>query len=327
MNTIPKRHPQGRTHIRKFESQHSKAVDKLKVYGTLMRLPRPIGIYLLFWPGLWGLLAGAYPQLPQLFMIILFGMGAVCMRGFGCVINDLWDLPLDGFVARTQKRPLATHLLRTQEAFILAAILGLASFGILLSFNKTAILVGLLVVPLVLIYPYMKRVTFWAQGVLGITFSWGVLLGWVCENTSPRVGALICLYGASVLWVVAYDTLYGWQDMEDDALLGLKSTSLLWKKFPKGFLSVLYGSSLILFVFFGFLQNRGIIFYGTLASIGLYFFWQVSQVDIKNATACLRAFKSANWAQGLLAFGLLFDAINKVSVNDLISYFIQTTAS
>ncbi len=216
--------------------------DWLVPYAQLARWDRPVGIWLLFIPCLWGMFFVATSQqtLPQLLSIaVLFLIGSVAMRGAGCIINDLWDRDLDRKVARTKNRPLASGVITRRQAFVWMLVHLLIGALVLFQFNKLTILIGLASLPLIILYPLMKRITFWPQAFLGITFNWGVLLG-ATVITGKISPALLWLYGAAVLWTLAYDTIYAFQDIEDDIRIGVRSTARLFNHHVKPVLTVFY---------------------------------------------------------------------------------------
>ncbi len=202
---------------------------KLKPFAQLARWDRPIGIWLLFWPCVWGLaLAPGFQSLPEaqsLSLLVLFFIGAVAMRGAGCTLNDLTDRKLDAQVARTKDRPLANGSVSVNAAIVFIVLQSLVGAAVLFQLSTPAIIIGLLMVPLIALYPWMKRITWWPQILLGIIFNSGALIGWAAIENSISHPALF-LYLAGVFWTLAYDTIYAHLDMADDALIGIKSTAL-----------------------------------------------------------------------------------------------------
>lgn len=197
-------------------------------YAGLMRLDRPIGTWLLLLPGWWAImLAGGGWRGADWGLMVLFGLGAVIMRGAGCVINDMWDRDLDRMVERTRGRPLAAGLVSRRQAGLFALLLCGAGFLILLQMTGLAIVLGVMTLPLIISYPLMKRVTWWPQAFLGLTFNAGALIGWAAVTGDLPVAAW-GLYVAGILWTLAYDTVYAHQDKDDDALVGIRSTALLF---------------------------------------------------------------------------------------------------
>lgn len=212
------------TDIKKLVWIEQKLPEQARPYAYLMRIDRPIGIWLLLIPGIWGI-AAASPGFPSIYTCILFLIGSVLMRGAGCVINDLWDKDLDKKVERTANRPLASGAITEKNAKIFLATLLLLSFFILIQFNSTTIILGFASIPLIAMYPLMKRYTYWPQIMLGITFNMSVLMGYSAV-TGETSSTAILLYLGAIFWTIGYDTIYAHQDKEDDALIGIKSTAL-----------------------------------------------------------------------------------------------------
>ncbi len=221
---------------------------KLRPYALLARLDRPIGAWLLYMPGLWAITLGARGQ-PMLGLALLFLVGAFATRGAGCVVNDLWDRDLDRRVARTAQRPLAAGTVTPFQALVFLALLGVIGLAVLLLLPPFAWLVGAASLPLVVLYPLAKRVTWWPQAVLGLTFSWGALLGGAAAH-APLAPALI-LYAAAFFWILGYDTIYALQDRDDDALVGIRSTARLFGDRSRRFIALFYGAMLICLVLAG----------------------------------------------------------------------------
>jgi len=300
-------------------------------FGQLMRLDRPIGSRLLFWPCIWGLLLGCYqlklsfaagsaplkpdsPYLPFslgyyydfsalgffIFAAFIMGCGAVLMRGAGCAYNDLADYKIDARVARTATRPLPSGRLRRREAWALIAALMVLSLILLLQFNCFAIILTLASLLIVAFYPFAKRVFAWPQLVLGLCFNWGALAGFAAVCGALNWPAL-CLYAGAVLWTIGYDTIYAHQDREDDALLGLHSTALFFGAKSLLALCLLYSLSFAL-IFSAFYAAGG-GFWSLLGAVlaGCVLFYQLIRFDMNNADLCLRLFKANNWAGWALA--------------------------
>ena len=272
-------------------------------YLRLARLDRPIGIWLLLLPCWWGLaLAGGGVVEIQLFA--LFALGAVIMRAAGCTINDMADREFDAKVARTSTRPLASGVVSLSRAGLFLALLLLAGLAVLLSFNRTTFLLALMAIPLVIFYPFMKRITWWPQAFLGLTFNWGVLLGW----TALRGGlepVVVTLYGGAVLWTLGYDTIYAHQDKHDDTLTGVKSTALRLGENTRSWLFVFYGGAVASIALAGWMAGLAPLFYLALAVAAAHLCWQTAQLDINDAANCLATFKSNMWT-GLLVLAALF---------------------
>jgi len=275
-----------------------------KTYIRLARLHRPLPILLLLLPSWWGI-ALSSPGLPSLFLLFLFACGAILMRSAGCVYNDLVDQDLDAQVTRTASRPLSSKALSSKEAIVfLMSLLALSSL-ILLSLPFPVILTGVFALGLVLLYPWMKRITYWPQLFLGLTFNIGILMGWLCMNSTLSSVPLL-FYGGAILWTIGYDTLYAFQDREDDLLAGIKSSALVVSSSPKTFLSIVYGSTLCVWGLGGLTAQLGAIYWLFLSTIGFHFFWQIYSLKENIPKNCLKRFES-NIETGLLLFlGLVF---------------------
>jgi len=273
-------------------------------YCRLARLDRPIGTALLLWPCFWGIALAAGGQgLPDLRLLALFAVGAVVMRAAGCVINDISDRDIDARVARTASRPLASGALSSLNAWLFLAALLAVGLVILLQLNRTAILLGIAALPLVAVYPFMKRITWWPQAWLGLTFNWGTLMGWAAVTGAPAWPA-VALYGAGIAWTLGYDTIYAHQDKQDDALIGVKSSARRLGAATRPWLFAFYGVSLALLALAGALAGLAWPFTLGLALAGAQLAWQAGTVDIDDAADCLAKFKS----NGLFG-GLIFAAI------------------
>jgi 4-hydroxybenzoate polyprenyltransferase len=279
-------------------------------YLLLMRFDRPIGVWLLLWPGWWAitLAAVAEGRSPSLTLLLLFALGAVLMRGAGCVINDLWDRDIDSKVARTAARPLASGRVRVRQALLfLAALLG-ASLLILLQLTPTAIWLGVASLALVVAYPFMKRVTYWPQAFLGLTFNWGALMGWVAVTDGLSWPALL-LYLGGLCWTLGYDTIYAYQDREDDALIGIKSSALKLGERPRPWLYGFYGLGLASIAAAALAVGAGWLFWlGWLAAL-VQALWQVATLDLLQPRVCLRRFQSNRYLGLLIWLGILGAAL------------------
>ena len=260
-------------------------------YALLARLDRPIGFFLLFLPGLWGVLAGRAGRSDTVFLILLFAAGSLAMRAAGCVVNDLWDRDIDRMVARTAGRPLASGALRPRHALLFLFFLLLAGLLILLQLNPLAQALGVFSLFLVGLYPLAKRVTWWPQLVMGFTFGFGAPLGYAAA--AGRIDAVWCaLYGAAILWDLGFDTIYAHQDREDDALIGLKSTARLFGESSSVFLAACYSGTILLLALAGFLAEFSPVFYLALALPAWLLAMQVKRLNIHDAAGCLALFKS-----------------------------------
>ena len=277
--------------------------ESWRPYALLMRLDRPIGSWLLFLPGLWAFAMAAPSWGRGLWLTALFGLGAVLMRGAGCVVNDLWDRDLDRKVERTAGRPLASGAIRPKQA--LAFLLGvlLVSLLILLQLNLAAIILGLLSLVPVALYPLAKRVTDYPQAVLGVVFSWAAPMGYATV-TGGLDAAALALWAAGFFWILGYDTIYAHQDREDDALVGIRSTALRFGERTRPFLTACYAVTVALLVLSGWLAGLSWWFLPALLLPAALLARQVVALDIRDPGLCLRLFK-ANREVGL-AIALAF---------------------
>lgn len=280
-------------------------------YLRLARLDRPIGSWLLLLPCWWSsalAAVAASKTAPSLLHLALFFVGAFAMRGAGCTWNDIVDRDLDASVERTRSRPIPSGRVSVVRAFgflLLQALIGLA---VLISFNAFTIALGIASLAIVAVYPFMKRITYWPQIVLGLAFSWGALMGWAATFGRLDAPALL-LYAGSIAWVIGYDTIYAHQDREDDALIGIKSTALLFGERTKPMLGLFYALAVTLIAAAGFTAGAGLVFgIGLLAFAG-HLAWQVARLDIEDPDRCLALFKSDRDAGLILFVGLLLDAL------------------
>ena len=276
----------------------------LKIFIELTRLNKPIGFMLLFWPCAWGLaFANSYKQNSELFIyyLILFFLGSVLMRSAGCIFNDIVDKDFDKKVKRTKKRPIASGKISIFQSFVYVTLLCLLALIVLLQFNLTTILLGLSSMILAFSYPFMKRITYWPQLFLGITFNWGILMAWTSMGNEISFNILL-LYLAAIFWTLGYDTIYGAQDMSDDEIIGLKSTSIKFKNNIKTFVYVCYFLS-VTFLTFLFIINKIDI---NLSSLFFIIFiitllYQLKIFKKNKPESCLSAFKFNN-ISGLILF-------------------------
>lgn len=270
-----------------------------------MRADRPIGTWLLLWPALWSIGLSSHVHEINLFkenwlLIIFFTVGAFVMRGAGCVVNDLWDHAADAKVERTKYRPLPSGRVSRAGAFVFLSFLSLIGLYILLQLNNFTQLVGVFSLILIIVYPLMKRVTYWPQLMLGFTFNWGALMGWAAVSGTIELPAII-LYVGGIFWTLGYDTIYAHQDREDDILVGVKSTALKFGRSTNVWLTYFYGICIILFVIAGNLSNMKISFYlGMLIAAG-HLLYQLKKLNIDDRDLCLNLFKS-NHHFGLIVF-------------------------
>ncbi|MEM8985469.1 MAG: 4-hydroxybenzoate octaprenyltransferase [Pseudomonadota bacterium] len=281
----------------------ARAPAPAKPYLRLMRADRPVGVWLLFWPCVWGLtlVTGAEGYvLPNPGYVFLFLIGAIVMRGAGCVYNDIIDRDIDAGVARTAGRPLPAGQVSPKAAAAFLFALSLIGLWVLVQFNGFTIALGVGSLALVAAYPFMKRITYWPQAWLGLTFNWGVLMGWASE-TGGLAAPAFALYAAGVAWTLGYDTIYAHQDKEDDALLGVKSTALKFGEKTKIWLGGFYAVAFGLFCLAAALAGLAWPAFAGLALAGLHFAWQVWRLDIDAPDKCLGLFKSNVWI-GLIVF-------------------------
>ena len=266
-------------------------------YALLARLDRPIGVWLLFLPGVWGILLAGAPAGQTLWLIALFAIGSLVMRSAGCVVNDLWDRDIDRMVERTAGRPLASGALRARHALIFLAVLLAAGLAVLLQLNGLAQALGVGSLLLVALYPLAKRVTWWPQLVMGFTFGFGAPMGYIAAG--GRIGlAWAAIYGAAILWDLGFDTVYAHQDREDDALVGVKSTARLFNENTGPFLAACYAGAVALLALAGWLAGLSGWFYAALSLPAALLAWQVRALDIHDPGLCLRLFR-ANREVGL----------------------------
>ncbi len=279
-------------------------VTILNDYIQISRMNHPIGIWLLLFPGLTGLSTGLSP-IPVNYWIIFF-VGAVAMRSAGCIYNDMVDRPFDGKVSRTKLRPLVRKELPLSIRWAAIYLFINLAVGLtcLLFLNLSAILMGFITATMIVVYPWMKRITYWPQLFLGFTMNMGFVIG-MCAVEAQLSLSVVLMYLGMVAWTLGYDTIYGFQDMEDDALIGVRSSSLKTQKYPKLFLSVCYGSSLLMWAGAGFLLLGGKLTLLLLGVIVGLLIWQVFTLKVDVPVNCLRRFKSNRWVAILLFLMLL----------------------
>ncbi len=259
---------------------------------------------LLFWPCLWGLTV-AYDFKSDLnifyYYCLLFLLGSILMRSAGCIVNDIADKNFDKKVERTKNRPIASEKVSLNRAIIYSFILCVLAFLVLINFNKFTILMALLSMPLAFTYPLMKRFTYWPQLFLGITFNYGLVLAWISLNNSLNLVPIIFYFGA-IFWTLGYDTIYGYQDIKDDEIIGVKSTSIKFKNNPKIFISLCYSFFFISLILLGILMNYKIIYFISLIITFFHLMiYQVKNLNVENPNQCLQKFKSNNFL-GLIVF-------------------------
>jgi 4-hydroxybenzoate polyprenyltransferase len=284
-------------------------------YLRLSRLDRPIGSWLLLIPCWWSaaLAAGVTGIIGRLPVILaLFLVGAFVMRGAGCTWNDITDRDLDARVERTRSRPIPAGQVSVPQAFVFLVIQALIGLAVLLQFNRFAVMTGIASLVIVAVYPFMKRITWWPQIVLGLAFSWGALMGFAV--TQARIDATaLALYAGSIAWVIGYDTIYAHQDAEDDALIGIKSTALLFGARTHRALMAFYAAAVLLIGVALVLSGAGVPAWIGLGAFAAHLVWQIRRLEISDPALCLRIFKSNRDAGLLLFAGFLVDAVMRAN--------------
>ena len=271
----------------------------VRPYASLMRLDRPIGVWLLFWPCAWGVALAGIGQ-RGISLILWLALGAFVMRSAGCVYNDIVDRDLDARVERTRLRPLASKRVSVKRAWALLIALSLVGLLVLLQLNLTAQLIALASLALVAAYPFMKRITWWPQAWLGLVFSWGALVGWAAVEGAVAPPALL-LYAGSVCWVIGYDTVYALQDREDDALVGVKSSALALGSRARAGVALFYFLALLLWGAAIWQVRAEALALAALLPIAVHLFWQVATLKPEDGANALAKFRSNRFA-GLLMF-------------------------
>ena len=280
--------------------------EKLQNYIELTRIKKPIGFMLLFWPCVWGLVL-AYDFNNKLnnliYFFLLFLAGAILMRSAGCTVNDIIDRKFDTLVARTKNRPIASGKVSPLEGLVLTSILCFLALIVLVQFNKLTIILALGSMPLAFSYPYMKRLTYWPQLFLGVTFNYGLVLGWTSITNSLNLLPFLLYFGA-IFCTLGYDTIYGYQDIKDDEIIGVKSTSIKFKKNPKFFITICYSLTSISLITVGIIMEFKLIYFLFLLLVMFHlFFMQIKKLEIDSETSCLKVFRSNN----LLGFIILLN--------------------
>jgi 4-hydroxybenzoate polyprenyltransferase len=278
-------------------------------YLRLARLDRPIGSWLLLMPCWWsvGLAAVHARSQVNVWHLLLFFIGAFAMRGAGCTWNDIVDRDLDARVERTRSRPIPSGQVTVASAAAFLLLQALVGLAVLLQFNRFTIYVGFASLAVVAIYPFMKRITYWPQIVLGLAFSWGALMGWPATFARLDLPALL-LYAGAISWVIGYDTIYAHQDREDDALIGIKSTALLFRERTKPMLALFYALAVALIALAGWSAGAGLLFALGLLAFATHLAWQIARLDVDDPIDCLVVFKSNRDAGLILFAGLVLDA-------------------
>ena len=282
-------------------------MEKFQIFIQLTRLNKPIGILLLFWPCVWGLALGYYfnrETTLYLKYIVLFFLGSVLMRSAGCIFNDIVDRDFDKKVERTKERPIAAGKISVLESFMYIILICLAALFILLQFNLLTIVLGISSMFLAFAYPFMKRITYWPQLFLGLTFNWGIIMGWTSLTNNISIEPLV-LYLSAIFWTLGYDTIYGLQDIRDDEIIGAKSTSIKFKNNLKVFVGGCY-CLCVLFILIMFLMmemNKYLVL--LLIPFIISLVYQMKLFNIDNPKSCLTAFRINNLS-GLLIFIFIF---------------------
>ena len=282
-------------------------MEQLKIFIDLTRLNKPIGFMLLFWPCSWGLAYALYYEKNTytfLYYLILFFFGSVLMRSAGCIFNDIVDKDYDKKVLRTKKRPIADGKISVKKSLIYVMMLCLMAFIILIQFNVLTILLGMGSMLLAFTYPFMKRITYWPQLFLGLTFNWGLIMSWAAVNND--ISLEICLlYLSAIFWTLGYDTIYGAQDMSDDEIIGLKSTSIKFKNHMKLFVSISYAISSLTLIYI-FKNNLGLNYFTIMLALFVFsLFYQILKFNKENSNSCLKMFKLNNFSGLVLFLGIL----------------------
>ena len=279
-------------------------MNQFNLFIELIRLKKPIGFMLLFWPCAWGLTIAynfSNEKITYIYYLALFLAGAVLMRSAGGIVNDIVDRKFDKKVFRTKNRPIASGKVSVFRGLIYSLTLCSIAFLVLIQFNLLTIALALVSMPLAFSYPLMKRYTYWPQLFLGITFNYGLLLGWT-SITNEITFIPFVLYIGAIFWTLGFDTIYGFQDIKDDEIIGLKSTSIKFKSDPKKFLILCYSIFLLSLLIIGFLLKLNQIYFMILIIVALHmFFFQIYKLDINKTSSCLNIFKSNNFL-GLLIF-------------------------
>jgi 4-hydroxybenzoate polyprenyltransferase len=276
----------------------------ISIFFELTRLKKPIGYMLLFWPCAWGLTIAYDFQNGfenYILYIFLFFSGAVLMRSAGCIVNDIIDKNYDQKVERTKNRPLASNKISVRSALVIALILCLLALLVLINFNNLTIILALCSMPFAFTYPLMKRFTYWPQLFLGLTFNYGLLLGWVSIKESISLAPLIFYFGA-IFWTLGYDTIYGYQDIKDDEIIGVKSTSIKFKNSPKTFIGSSYFLFFVCLILIGYFMKFNNLYYLFLLIPFFHLFlYQIKNWEVNNSNSCHKKFKSNN-TLGLIVF-------------------------
>ena len=280
---------------------------KLLAYAQLMRLNRPIGIYLLLWPTLWALWIAAQ-GMPDIHLLLIFSGGVILMRSAGCVINDYADRHVDGSVKRTQHRPLVTGQVKPKEALILFALLCLMAFGLVLLTDMITVLWSVGGLALATTYPFMKRYTYLPQVVLGAAFAWAIPMAFSAQmGFMPPIAWV--LYTVVVIWTIAYDTMYAMVDRDDDIKIGVKSTAILFADYDKGIIGLLQAFTIIGLILIGHHESLGFTYYTSLAVVAILFLYQQKLIYYRDRKGCFQAFLNNHWVGMVIFLGLFIDSL------------------
>jgi len=283
-------------------------MNQINLFIELTRLKKPIGFMLLFWPCAWGLTL-AYDFSTDLrkyfFYLTLFFLGSVLMRSAGCIVNDILDKEFDKKVFRTKNRPIASNQISIKLGIFYVVLLCFFALLVLLNFNNYTIILALGSMPLAFTYPLMKRYTYWPQLFLGITFNYGLLMSWASINSQVEQIPFIFYIGA-IFWTLGYDTIYGYQDLKDDEIIGLKSTAIKFKSNPFSLLIICYSIFTLVLITIGYLMRLNELFFISMIIIFFQmFYFQIKKLKIDDATSCLKTFKSNNFLGLLVYAGLV----------------------
>ena len=279
-------------------------MENIQLFIQVTRLNKPIGFMLLFWPCIWGLTI-SYNFTSNLnnfyFYGVLFLLGSILMRSAGCIVNDIADKNFDKKVERTKNRPIASGRVSVKIAILYSIVLCCFAFLVLINFNNFTILMAMISMPLAFTYPLMKRFTYWPQLFLGITFNYGLILAWISMNNEISLGPIIFYFGA-IFWTLGYDTIYGYQDIKDDEIIGVKSTSIKFKNNPKKFILISYLIFIISLILVGILMDFKVFYYLFLIIPIIHLFlFQIKKLNVNNPIKCFEIFKSNNFL-GLIIF-------------------------
>lgn len=281
----------------------------LRPYCRLARLDRPIGTWLLLFPCWWSIALGAPAGgIPSIRLLVLFAIGALVMRGAGCTINDMADRDFDRRVARTASRPIASGAISMRRAFVFLGLQLLLGVVILLQLSPLAIVLGVASLALIVTYPFMKRVTYWPQAFLGLTFNWGALMGYAAATDRLDPGPLL-LYAAGIAWTLVYDTIYAHQDKEDDVLIGVRSTALKFGAASRRWLVFFAAIMLLLLAAMMIVADLGLFGWLALAGAAAHLAWQIATVDFDDPADCKGKFRANRWVGWILLAGIVLGRI------------------